>query len=383
MQPDGKLIIGGYFTSVNGVPQNKLARLNADGSPDRSFESGLQGTVVSVYSVAVQPDGRVLAGGDLDMEQRDYLRRLKSDGRLDDSFGPQNGGLNFQAKALALQADGKVLVGGHFKFFDGVAQPYLVRMNENGAADSTFMEGLPGPNAPVLDILVQADGKILIRGYFLSVNGVDRYNFARLNADGSVDSSFQGNIPLSSRTLNTMALQADGRIVLGGSFESVNGERRPGIARLNEDGSLDHDFAPSLGDSPWIYQVVIQRDNKILVGGYRTENGLPAPLVRLNPDGSFDPSFRYSPELYGGGPIAVQEDGRIVLALETLNSPYPMVGRLNPDGSPDHTFAPVPHKPPKQAKLSHSMLWPRVIPGPGANGFSTGTRRLAGQSSRG
>ncbi|RYY92986.1 MAG: hypothetical protein EOO11_20485, partial [Chitinophagaceae bacterium] len=223
VQPDGKVLIGGEFTTVRGAARNRIARLNADGSVDTSFDPGT-GPNGYVNSLAVQSDGKVLVGGTfgtINSTARTGFARLNVDGSVDTSFDPGTGA-NGNVYALALQSDGKVLVGGAFTTVNGTARNYLARMNVDGSVDTTFTGS--GANDEVYSLAVLSDGKVLVGGWFTTINGTTRNCIARLNANGSVDTAFTGagaNGPVKS-----LALQSDGKVLIGGAFTTINGAAR-------------------------------------------------------------------------------------------------------------------------------------------------------------
>ena len=283
-----------------------------------------------------QPDGKVLVGGNfstLGGQTRNYIGRLNPDGTLDTAFNPGAGGTVY---SLAVQADGKILVGGYFTTLGGQARSSLGRLNADGSLDTAFN---PGANNNVYCLPVQADGKILVGGSFSTLGGQTRNNFSRLNADGSLDASFN---PGASSYVCSVALQPDGKIVVGGTFTGLGGQTRGAIGRVNADGSLDTSFNP--GDGGTVYSLAVQADGKILAGGaFFTLGGQTRNYIgRLNPDGSLDTSF--NPGANGAvDSMAVQTDGRIMVAgsFGTLGGQTrAFIGRLNAGGSVDATFNP-------------------------------------------
>ena len=190
----------------------------------------------------------------------------------------------------------------------------------------------------VESVAMQPDGKILIGGPFVGVGGVTRNGIARLHPDGSVDAAFDPNISGFAR----IAIQSDGKILVGGGFTSVGGVTRNNIARLNTDGTLDTSFNPNANGR--VRSLEIQPDGKILVSGeFSSIGGVPRDRVaRLNADGSLDMSF--NPNINDRViTFAVQTDGRILMAgaFTSVNGvPRNRVARLNADGSMDSTFDP-------------------------------------------
>ncbi|MCX6904854.1 MAG: hypothetical protein NTW03_15510 [Verrucomicrobia bacterium] len=302
VQPDGKLLMAGDFTRVNNVTRNGIARLTADATLDGFFNAGL-GPNGPIRTMALQPDGRIMVGGfftSVNGTNRNHLARLSIDGSMDASFNPGSG-LDGAALALALQSDGRVLAGGSFVSYNGVAQPHLARVNANGTLDTTFNVGT-GPNDVVYAIAVQQDGKILVGGDFTAVN--DNTNFlriARLYPNGTLDASFSVGLGPDG-PVRAICVLPDGSIVLGGSFTNVNGLPRHGLARLNPNGSLNMSYLNGLvsgttdvGADDAVYALAVQLDGKLIVGGNFTHfNGVNRNrITRLNDDGSTDPTINF------------------------------------------------------------------------------------------
>ncbi len=299
-QSDGKVLVGGIFTNINEVESNtntvynRIARLNADGSLDTTFNIGL-GVSNAVTAVKLQSDGKVLIGGSftsVNGTARNRIARLNVDGSLDTTFNIGSGlDGDVSISSLIVQPDGKVLIGGSFTSVNGTTRNRVARLNTDGSLDTAFNIGV-GANNTVIAVGLQPDGKVLIGGSFTSVNGAARNRIARLNADGSLDTTFNTGSGLDSDVLS-LAIQSDGKVLVGGSFASVNGTARNRIARLNADGSLDTTFDVGLGASSIIYALTLQPDSKVLIGGNFTSfNGTAINrIARLNTDGSLDTTF--------------------------------------------------------------------------------------------
>lgn len=266
LQPDGKILIGGYFSTYNGIARKKLARLNNDGSLDDGFDPGnITGNLIQ--SVVVQPDGKILASGlftGINGVSRNNIARFNADGSLDTSFDPGTGTDDYIGK-IALQPDGKILLGGDFTLYNGTARNSIARLNADGSLDASFDPGT-GADELVAEIVLLANGKMLIGGGFTGYNSVAVNRIARLNADGSLDASFDAGTG-ADYYVNAMALQADGKIVVTGMFAHMNDLERRCIARLNPDGSQDINFNPGEGADNGINACAIQADGKILIGG--------------------------------------------------------------------------------------------------------------------
>jgi len=329
LQPDGKIIIGGAFTSIGGVPRSKIARLNVDGSLDISFDPGATINANSYndrpWVVAVQKDKKIIVGGSFNIaggSTSNRIVRLNADGSIDAAFNI-SGGANSDINALLLQPDGKILVGGSFSLINGVAINRVVRLNADGSPDVGFNPGT-GPNDTVRVMALQPDGKILLGGSFTSVNGIARNRIARLNAGGSVDGTF-APVGASDGGVLALALQMNGQIMVGGSFSNFNGVPHINIARINEDGSLDGSFnASNMISIASVLALIAQPDGKTVVGRQYSwtswSNGTTTvnhAVVRLNVDGSADGTI--NPGSGASNHVSdmlMQPDGKIIISGE-------------------------------------------------------------------
>jgi uncharacterized delta-60 repeat protein len=352
VQPDGKTIVGGGFTGLGGgtgtTLRNRIGRLNVDGTVDPTFNPG---TNAPVLAVAVQADGKILAGGNFTAvgggtgltSLRSHIARFNADGSVDATFDP---GASLNVFALAVQPDGKILVGGSFSNLGGggtgvTARKGIARLNADGSLDTAFNPGaskLPSPGAPpeIHAIVVQPDGKIVLGGYFNGLGsgtGATTRNFiGRLNADGTVDGPFDPGAS-SISGVSALALQADGKILVGGSFTGLGGgtgaTTRGNIGRINSDGTVDLAFNP--GAEAQVLTLGVQTDGKILAGGlfkWLGGGGVAGPaqfvrnyIGRLNTDGSVDTTLNPSANK-PVNVIALQTDGGIVMGgtFDRLNS---------------------------------------------------------------
>ena len=279
LQTDGKIVISGAFTSVNGQTRNQIARLNADGSLETTatFNPGT-GANTAVYCVRVQADGKILLAGaftTVNGQPRNRIARLHADGTLEDTatFNPGTGA-NGTVFCVTQQPDGKILLAGEFTTVNGQARKGIARLHPDGSVEdlTTFNPGA-GTNPRAFNAVVQADGKILISGDFISVDGQPRNGIARLNADGSIESTTTFNPGTGANgEVNSIVVQVDGRILLSGSFTTVNGQSRVRIARLHADGSVESTatFNAGTGANLTAFGLGLQPDGKIFVGGSLT-----------------------------------------------------------------------------------------------------------------
>jgi uncharacterized delta-60 repeat protein len=327
MQSDNKTLIAGSFTTFNGNTRNRLVRLNASGTEDTTFATNLgTGFSDTVNTIALQSDGDILVGGSFTTfngNTRNYLVRLNSDGTEDTTFATNLGtGFSDTVNTIALQSDGDILVGGSFTTFNGNTRNYLVRLNSDGTEDTTFATNLgTGFGGAVKDIHVLSDGRLFIAGSFTTFNSNTRNRLVRLNADGTEDLVFAATLGTGfSDTINTISLQSDGDLLVGGVFTTFNGNTRNYLVRLNSDGTEDTTFATNLGTgfSDTVNSISLQSDGDILVGGSFTNfnSNTRNYLVRLNQDGTEDTTFATNYATGTGSPINsvfVRHDGDIFL----------------------------------------------------------------------
>jgi uncharacterized delta-60 repeat protein len=316
LQADGKIVAGGAFsgaTGIGGQPRNRIARLEVDGRLDRTLNLGAFGLSMgssSVKATAVQPDGKILIGGIFSSVltvPRNNMARLNTDGTLDLTFDPNaNGPVN----AIALQADGKILAGGVFTNIGGQTRLNMARLNSTvGAADS-FQ---PNPNGEVAAIALQADGKILVGGSFNGANsfaGQARNYIARVDATTGIADAFDPN---ATSTVLSIAVQPDGKVLAGGNFfgaNSIGGQPRNYLARLDATTGLADSFDPNANNR--VFSITLQHDGKILVAGQfsgiggATRNGMARLNATTGQADSFDPNADSTVDT-----IAIQADGKI------------------------------------------------------------------------
>lgn len=355
LQPDGKVLIAGSFDRVGTGIREGVARLEADGSLDLLFTPPSAPDAAGRY-LLVQPDGKVvLYRGAPGWSGR--LIRLNPDGSLDTSFMPASEA-DVAVRALGLEPDGTLLVAG--SIFQGTTTgPRLVRLKPDGSLDPSFNAGA-GPDREIQSMILQPDGRWIVAGVFTSFNGVTRHGVARLMANGAVDPTFDPGVGADDEVVSVL-LQPHGKIVIAGAFTRVHNAPRNKLARLNPDGSLDATFDPGLGVEGGIWCAALQADGRLLVGGFidRVGQARQGYLARFNPEGTPDTSFDLGPGILGRNEfgttgvnaLAVLPDGRIVIAgsFETVNgtargfvarlhgvavaSPFAVSGpRRSPDG---------------------------------------------------
>lgn len=291
-QPDGKLLIGGRFTSYNGQSAGKLARLNQDGSLDGTFTLG-NGFNGDVYGITVLPDGRILvAGGFTQLNAKSHRRlvRLLSDGSIDPTF--QIGtGFNLPVYETIQQPDGKIIAAGFFTNFNGQVRGRIVRLNSDGSEDNSFNSG-SGFNSFVQSIHLLDDGRILAAGDFESYQSQPHGRIIRLQSNGTVDPSFNSGVGFNG-IVEEMDVDEDGGMVLVGGFSSYDGFSRNRIVKLLPDGEVDVSFDVGTGLSGLVIGVQFDSRSRVIVYGNmgRYDGVLAQDIFRLHPDGSRDTDF--------------------------------------------------------------------------------------------
>lgn len=306
MQADGKRIIAGDFTQVDGVTRNRLARLDTAGVLDATFDPNCDGIV---HTLLLQPDGKLILGGEFTLVggmARSRLARLDENG-TPDSWDPVANG---KVLCLALQEDGKVLAGGAFGMVGGLTRKRLVRLNSDGSVDGfnpAILLSVP-TQSEVRTIIVQADGKILTAGWYFS--SMDLGYVGRVNADGTEDTSFNFT-PYVNGAIETAIVENGGQILLGGYFTLINDLPRTRLARLNADGTVA-DALPAANDT--VNALILQTDGRVLVAGkFTTLGGFSHNrLARMNEGFAVESGFQ--PDVDGTVlTMALQKDGRVLL----------------------------------------------------------------------
>ncbi len=284
-----------------------------------------------------------------------FNTQAQNPGTLDLSFDP-GFGTNTVVEAIAIQPDGKILIGGPFSLYDSTAINGIARLNTDGSLDTTFDPGagvmgyVQGQQYHVYAIAIQTDGKILLGGAFHNFDNTPRDRIVRLNADGSLDNTFDPGDGADGE-IRTMAIQGDGKILIGGSFSRYYSlsNLAPSITRINTDGTIDNSFSPGDGANSSINSLAIQGDGKIVIGGDFTSYDGTAlnRIARINSDGSLDTGFDPGTGSDGTFPsirtVKVQNDGKIIAAgyFDSFDgNTRRKIARLNSNGNFDASFDP-------------------------------------------
>lgn len=292
---DNSALVFGNFSKFNGSLCSKITRLLPSGAIDPLFNVLGSGANNTIKTAVVQTDQKIVFAGAFTSYNGaacGRIIRILADGAVDVSFATGSG-FNNQVYDVALQADGKIIIVGNFTSYNGVPINRVVRLLNDGSLDPTLNVGI-GADAIVETVVLQSDGKLLLGGQFSNFNGTPQARITRLLPDGSLDSSFVSGLGLD-KTVYAIAFQSDGKIVLGGSFSDYNGNASKRIVRLESNGAFDSSFNMGSGFSTGdVRAIVVQLDDRLLIGGTfaGTYNGLSVKrLIRTLSNGQIDPTF--------------------------------------------------------------------------------------------
>jgi len=265
---NGKILIGGGFSTYNGVSKSWMARLFADGSLDPSFNVNLSG---AVYKFIEQPDGKILIYGlfqNLNGSPIARLARLNPDGSTDVSFST-GAGFSGDVYDMMLQPDGKIMISGGFASFNGIPRKGIVRLNPNGSVDQSFNAGT-GPNSLIYSIVLHSNGKYYITGPFTSFNGMSIGGMVCLNEDGSLYNSFNIGPGANGIVIRSFE-QPDGRMLVWGHFTQFNSTPVNGFLRILPSGTIDASFYAGTGaEIDGIHDIAPVDSERYMIVGYFT-----------------------------------------------------------------------------------------------------------------
>ncbi|MDB6053784.1 MAG: hypothetical protein JWN25_1307 [Verrucomicrobiales bacterium] len=304
LQPNGKIMIGGFFKSVGGQSRNLIARLNADGSLDTTFNPGAGaigtlGTSITgnpdpfIFQLALQPDGKVVFTGNFTNYNGvtiNGIARVNANGSLDTTFNVGSG-LNTWGRSIQVLPNNQILVTGWFDNYNNSSHDRMVLINPNGSPDSSFHPFF-GDRTSVYTAIKLPNGQYIAAGHSLNFDNLFTEEIRRLNADGSVDTSFQGR---ANEKIQSVRLQANGKILIAGEFSQVDGVNRQRLALLNPDGTLDDSVNESIDNFLWMV-IPLAGDRILVSGGFNNINNrhisgvarfvpaasLPKPQIHLN-----------------------------------------------------------------------------------------------------
>lgn len=332
------LVFGGEFTDAGGFARNRLARTDGHGIMDETLDTAINGIVTTVVRL---PTHQWLIGGDFtqfDNATRTGLALMNSIGSVITPLsGSADAQLNGVPLAMAALPSGEIVIAGEFTSAYNAGAGYVIRTNGDASQRSPFANFSADANDTVRALAVQQDGKIFIGGDFSQVGGINRAGIARLNADGTLDATFNALLS-GGAEVRAIALQRDGKVVIGGTFSSASGTLRNHLVRVNGAGGvLDTTFDPNPNGR--IDTLLLQPDGDILVGGEFTTLGATSRVrvARLNSDGSVDSGFNASlssAAVARVSALALQADGRVL-----IGGSNGLITRRLATGATDPTFA--------------------------------------------
>ncbi len=312
VQPDGRIVVGGSFDTIAGQTRRGIARLHPDGSLDSSFNTG--NDAYDVHAIAIRPDGRIVVGG------VGIVARLNANGTRDNQFPAAT--VAGTVHALVALDDGGVIIGGPFTLVNAAQRSGMARLTNFGQVTSYN----PNPElGTVFTLALQPDGKLLVGGSFQRIAGNGCHGHARLTATGAFDAILNTQIAPDVRAIT---LQPDGRILVGGGFATSGGSTPDKLMRLEPNGTRDFQFfqggtirfaSDPTGQFGSVRALAVQADGRILIGGQfdRVSGQTRRNLARLNPNGSLDTSFNADVTPVGTGEVlslAGQRDGKWLVA---------------------------------------------------------------------
>ncbi|HEY6975686.1 MAG TPA: T9SS type A sorting domain-containing protein [Chitinophagaceae bacterium] len=311
IQADGKILLAG--TSYAGPKSDfLLLRYNNDGTPDKSFgnngivRTDFENSYDFVYTMAIQKDGKIVVAGGGKNGKNCALARYNKNGTLDPAFGDNgkvttvvNGNVGAFAISVAILPDGKIIIADRITSNTGSYDFALVRYKPNGAVDKTFgtlgrvFTDIADSDDFPSSMAVQSDGKILVCGTIRPDETRFQIALVRYNKNGTLDKTFNGNGKVITNTDKTaddeasaVALQPDGKIIVAGR----NSHSDFVVIRFTTDGSKDKSFGNNgLAKAHFIYSsyatsIALQKDGKIVAGGYVFEDFSEFALARFNGD---------------------------------------------------------------------------------------------------
>ncbi len=360
IQPDGRIAFAGRTANFDGVLVNGLARFESDGAVDTAFSAeGAGANLLPIHAIERQADGKLVVAGEFTSIRgvaRPYIARLTPEGALDATFDP-GAGPNGTIRDIAIQPDGKIVITGSFTQFDGVNRLAIARLNRDGSLDTGFLATpLSGvePSSQGYVLALQPDGKVLVGGliytssYQAFFNGGFASGVWRLNANGTLDTSFDigpGAHTAAAfnqlRNVYAIAVQPDGKVLVGGNFTGFRNQAVNRIVRLNANGTVDDTFRTNVGSgsNDDVDAILVQNDGRIVLGGRFTsfDGNAINYVARLEANGSFDASFDANLTVadFGNGPfynsvrhLGLQPDGRLLIAQDLYGQDQDVMARV-------------------------------------------------------
>ena len=387
-QNDGKILVGGSFSSFHGMSKNNLVRLNIDGSIDTSFNNNLSGPNEYVSNIVIQTDGKILVTGDFTMYNGVTVQkfvRINSDGTIDTTFQlPQiilnnvgifgleiqsNGGILLGAQCVSSSNDTtgivtRLLTSGHIdtsfakveiypmkikelpngKILIGSVGSGIKKLNADGSLDTTFATHNQLPTVfynRANDFVINSKNEIILTGFALDSTHYTRLVYSRLDSNGYVIESSIRKSNIDSFHGLSIVLTHDDGVIIGSEDKYYNNVYKPYLVSVDSTGELNPWFNSNTGFNGNVYTSYTLPDDKLLIGGeFSSYNGIKTGcLVRLLPDGELDSSFNFEIPCQFVRDISLHSNGKIVVAgLFKINLLASYLAQLNHDGTLDTTF---------------------------------------------
>ncbi|MBL7887154.1 MAG: T9SS type A sorting domain-containing protein [Flavobacterium sp.] len=335
LQTDGKILVGGTFSTYQTIPVHSIIRLNPDGSLENGF-LGLSNLYFgsSVQNILILPNGKIIIDG----YGSNKILRINSDGSVDNSFEIGTG-FNYGITKILAQSDGKLIVVGRFTTFNGLSRNRIIRLNEDGSKDDSFSIGI-GFDSDINDAVIQPDGKVVVCGSFGLYKGINQKKLARLLPNGDLDSSFNtgtsfpnGTSSLDPQLPQKIEIDSNGSLIIIGTFTSYNESPKFGFVKLNSDGSIDANCNFTTNNN-YLYSIAVGYDDNIIVGGIRK-------IYRILSNGNQDVSLSYgtgfNSRIYD---TQSRPNGKYLVAgqFSEYQEETNIVVQFNSDGTKDNTF---------------------------------------------
>jgi uncharacterized delta-60 repeat protein len=293
------LYIGGAFTNYpSGTTLNRLVRVNENGTPDTSFNIG-SGFNSDINSITEDTsNGKVYVGGNFTTFTGTSINRfvrLNTDGSRDTTFNIGTGFAGGRVYDSKVQSDGKVLVFGFFTSYTGTTNNGIIRLNTDGSVDTTFSAGtgFSPTTAQVTNAIIDSSNKIVCVGQFTGYNGTNYNRIVRLNTDGSVDTTFSSGTGFNSFTYGGIHELPNGQYMVFGGFNAYSGVSiNRGAVRLNSNGSRDTSYVPSVINNDILGSTLDNQNRAYLLGAFTTVSGVSTNfMTRLTSGGTLDTSY--------------------------------------------------------------------------------------------
>lgn len=387
-QNDGKILVGGSFSSFNGISKNNLVRLNIDGSIDTSFNNSLSGPNEFVSNIAIQADGKILVTGNFTMYNGVTVQkfvRINSDGTIDTTFQlPQILSTNIAIGGLEIQSNGNILLGARCVTSTNDTTGSIVRLFPTGLIDTSFakveiypMKIKELPNGKILigsvgsgikklnadgsidttfashnqlpkvfynranDFVINSKNEIILTGFALDSTHHTRLVYSRLDSNGYVIESSIRKSNIGSFHGLSIVLTNDDGVIIGSEDKYYNNVYKPYLVSVDSTGALNPWFNSNTGFNGNVYTSYTLPDDKLLIGGeFSSYNGIKTGcIVRLLPNGELDSTFNFELPCSFIRDISVHSNGKIVIAgLFKISLLYSYLAQLNHDGTLDSTF---------------------------------------------